>query len=453
MKRKCLSVLLLLFFVGLFSVRGPLPAESAGPRRIEVVVTGSFGGINAPTGSSFVILYWEEPGNTAANSTHRVFEAQVAATGVTWSDRGQGVRVTSGGPDRQEYIGYYRYPATISAAAAVTNHRNYIYRVGATANFNEARVYPPLESAHTNYQKHTDTCAGCHRTHRAVHPMLLNRRIMRELCLECHDGRGSKYDVLAGRVNIGSGGWVDSPGGPFWRVDGSGNQLSTSYHNVFLEQAYAWRTGDPAFRHLYAPGGGGGDRYNLTCTDCHSAHVTEGSSPFRLLKFKTPAAPVTAFPFVDNGRYRVLYVDGMNSFCSNCHEQYNYGASTALGYRPHVIDDVYGIRRSGEYYRHPTNINISGWATSQVMANLTLPLEVRGSERYMTCKTCHFAHGSVVRGPQPSYEMAALNEPKYDRVGNVIYLGITSKLKRSDGMGICLECHLDQVWGNNQLPP
>lgn len=447
MKRKSLSVLLLLFSMILVFLPGQVSVDSAGPRRIEVVVTGSFGGVTAPPGRSFVILYWEEPGNTAANSVYRVFEAQASATGVTWQDRGQGVRVTSGGPDRQEYIGYYRYPINpITTAVTLLNHRNYVYRVGvsATADFNEARVYPPLESAHTNYQKHTDTCAGCHRTHRAVHPMLLNRRLMRELCLECHDGRASKYNVLDGRVNIGSG-WVDSPGGPFWRVDGQGNQLSTSYHNVFLEQDFALPPTDPGYRRLYAPGGG---RYNLTCTDCHSAHVTENTSPFRLLKSQTP---VTAFPFVDNGRYRVLYMDGMNSFCSNCHEQYNYGASTALGYPLHVLGG--GIKESGGFYRHPTNINVSAWATSQTMAHLTLPLEVRPGGQFMTCKTCHFAHGSVVRGPQPSYEMAALDEPKYDRVGNVIYLGITSKLKRRDGMGICLECHLDQVWGNTPFQP
>jgi hypothetical protein len=210
---------------------------------------------------------------------------------------------------------------------------------------------------------------------------------------------------------------------------------------------------DQGYRRLYAPGGGG-DRYNLTCTDCHSAHVTDNSSPFRLLKFRT--IPVSAFSFVSNGRYQVLYVDGMNSFCANCHEQYNYGGSTELGYSLHVLrtQGGRGVQRSGGFYRHPTNINVSAWAAPHVMENITLPMEVRGGERFMTCKTCHFAHGSVVRGPsptygrQPSHEMTALGVDKYDRFGDVIPQGRTTKLKRLDGMGICLECHLDQVWSN-----
>lgn len=434
------AVLLVFVFSAAFLHKGPQPG-SAAPRRIEVVVTKTFGNVTAPAGKSFVLLYWEEPGNNGASSLYSVFEASVNQGGVSWADRGKGTRVQANHPDGNRYAGYYRWPASITdankEAVSRQDYMNYTYRVGtsADADYNEARVYPPAEHAHINYQKNSDTCSGCHSTHYAKHPMLLNERLMFNVCIQCHDGTGSKYDVLYGRVEVAAGIWVDSPAGAFDAAD------TTSFHNVFLEDDFEAQN----MLLLYAPGGGG-QKYNLTCTDCHSAHVTTRSSFYRLLKFRS--IPVVAYSYVNGGQYKVHYENGMNSFCANCHAHYNYGDGTEMGYEAHVLrdDGGDGIKKSGQYYRHPTNVDITRFGTPDIHANLTLPVEYRQGGKYMTCATCHFAHGTKARGTQTSYELQLVGEHKYDREGNIIQE--STMLKRTDGMGICLQCHLDQVWGN-----
>ena len=205
---------------------------------------------------------------------------------------------------------------------------------------------------------------------------------------------------------------------------------------------------------MYAPGGGG-EKYNLTCTDCHSAHVTSHSSGYRLLKFRT--TPVTAYSYVSDNKYNVYYVNGMNSFCSNCHDYYNYGDGSEHDFPEHVLrqDGGEGIQKSGDFYRHPTNIEISKWVDSYTEKNFTLPLESRGGGKYMTCKTCHYAHGTaIIDGEQMSFELMLLDETKYGYITNedgtrtAEPIETSSMLKRLDGMGICLECHLSQIWSN-----
>lgn len=431
------AILLMMIFSVLF-LRGTPDAGSA-PRRIEVVVTKQFGDLTAPAGKSFVLLYWEELNHSAAQSEAGVFLAGVSESGLVWHDLGRGSRVVAPVAGEEIYQGFYRYPAAVTLESAHTDFTNYTYHVGQSpeSDFNVARVYPPAEHYHVNYQRNTKTCQACHSTHYARHPMLLNDTVMFNICIECHGDTGnfSKYNVLDGRVQVAPGVWVPSPAGAFASAG------TTSFHNVFLEEF------DSTV--LFAPGGTGGEKNNLTCTDCHSAHVTPNSSFFRLLKFRTE--PVVAYPYVSGDEYKVHYVDGMNSFCSNCHELYNYGDGTV--YPEHLTRPAggTGIQKSGDFYRHPTNINIAGLFDNYTMQRLTLPLEQRNSGQYMTCKTCHYAHGTSIIGDQVSPEGAQKYGFSGDRkVGprTPQPQDKSSMLKRRHGMGICLECHLSQIWAN-----
>jgi predicted CXXCH cytochrome family protein len=373
-------------------------AQPAKPPRVEVTVTSQ----GAPTGYSTVTLRWETQGNYVA--LQKLISLNPKTGKLEWQNRS----VSSSG-------GYYTY------SEVVQNYTNVVYRMGKDGIWQEVRVYPPNVNAHANYTKNTDTCKSCHQTHYAVHPKLLSHRVVLNLCISCHDGSGSKYNVMAGTVIVGTTGQnlrVSSPAGPF------STSQATSYHNVFLE-------GDGM--ELMAPGG---DKMSLTCTDCHSAHVTPKSSPFRLLKFKEKG-PIQAYTYINGGTYNSVYINYMNDFCAECHEHYNYdnhrlGAGVVAYERTNN-----GI--TTETYRHPTGIEIGKW----LEYGIDLPLEVRDGGSYMTCKTCHFAHGTTVIGAQESPEPGMV---KYDQSGRRIGASKTTMLKRQSNMGICMECHLNITW-------
>lgn len=454
------GLLLVFLFALVLFMQGRSGVGSA-PPRVSVVVTSSYGEFVAAEGHSFVLLYWEESGNTVEQSIYKVFEAVAGDTGLSWDDLEYGSRVTD---TASEYFGFYRYPAVINEDSTVANYSNYTYHVGSDpeTGFAPVRVYPPSENYHMNYQKNTKTCQGCHSTHYAKHPMLLNDKIIYNICIECH-GRTSalsKYNVLDGLVRISADQYAFSPAGPFDSID----IPTTSYHNVFLERAFD----DPTKTFLYAPGSKAllseeqGVKLNLTCTDCHSAHATYGSSGYRLLKYWSEQ--VTAYSYVSDNQYKVYYVNGMNSFCANCHEYYNYGDGTALSglYLPHELrqDGGDGIKKSGEFYRHPTNINIANWFDEDEMS---LPVEHRNGGEYMTCKTCHFAHGSTIRDAnQASPELWMLGEKKVgydegaDGQNQPVPLDDSSMLKRSGTIGneeanLCLVCHMKAIWANTPV--
>ncbi|EEG77708.1 cytochrome c3 family protein [Dethiobacter alkaliphilus] len=459
---RLIKISFILIVVVALSIGFVTGASGSAPPRLEVMIERTLRltptqTVTADSGKSFVVIYWEEPGNTQSQSRHSVYQVNVntSETGISRTNLGRGARVTPGNAREYEknYIGYYRYPASHTANnAQLNNYINYIIEVGSSAPYQQARIYPPIPNAHTNYQKNSDTCSGCHRTHYAEHPMLLSRKIMQEMCIECHDGSASSYDVIRGVARV-PGGWVAAPAGPFV---GTEDNPSTSFHNVFLEDAFDTPLNQQFL--LYAPGSGG-DRMNLTCTNCHSAHVTDTSSRYRLLKFPEGAPEVNAYSYVRGGEYRVLYVDGMNQFCGQCHAEYDYGSrNNPMGYTEHTMYE--GIQKAGDYYRHPTGIDITNWIGTP---KTTLPLEHRNNRQYMTCGTCHVAHGAALHNAdQASPELAEdprlaeRDRYKYDADGNRIYdrlddgteVTYSSMLKRREGMGICLECHLDQVWGN-----
>ncbi|MDW7651995.1 MAG: cytochrome c3 family protein [Bacillota bacterium] len=424
MKKEWLLLSTLVLIVSMLFYHSSTVQADDVPRRIEIVV-------NRLDSTYSEITFYVE--GTGYNIQRFVVSKNNESYNWSWSNRDENNNAmqltleTSG-----QYQGYYKY-----TVAQALNYNDYIYRIGKNGKWMEARVYPPNENQHTNYQKSSDTCKNCHSTHYAKTSQLLNKSVVRELCMVCHNGLGSKFNVGDGTVMTSSGQMTSSPAGPF------GATTATSYHNVFREEHGMLLT---------APGGGS---MSLTCTDCHSAHVLQDmtkpvrSSSFRLLKhFGRPLnvydqPPVVAYSFVTSTSYETVYVSGMNEFCSECHERYNYGENRnpkIPSYPTHTLrgDGGDGIKKSGEYYRHPTGINIAGWLN----VSIDIPLEDRGvNGKYLTCKTCHYAHGTaIISGYHETFE-----SPKYDYEGKPQTK--STMLKRREGMGICLECHLD-IWYN-----
>lgn len=428
------------------------PAAGDMPPRLEVIVDSTLQLSAAETAAAapdkaFAVLYWQEADNPNHQSEHTVYLLSVAGTELLRTNLGKGVRITTENAYifEKSFLGYYRFPVDLAAPDAQLDlYVNTIYQVGSGTLYSEARLYPPFTNVHAGYQSRSASCDNCHREYDET----FTRKTILEMCLECHDGSKSSYDVLRGRVRVATG-WAPSPAGPFGTVDNP----SSSYHNVFLESG-----GDGVKAFLqYAPGSGG-DRMNLTCIACHSAHAGQGSSPYRMLRF-AENTPVQAYTYEKDGEYSVLYINGMNQFCGQCHREYVYGPSpNPAGYPDHLLHQ--GIEKAGSHYRHPTGIEITNW---HGRGKNTLPLEHRDKRAYMTCKTCHRAHGTALPdADQVSPEMTDLSSSlpaadryKYDYEGRPVvreYNGTkatySSMLKRREGMGICLECHLEQIWAN-----
>lgn len=361
--RTILSAVVLLLAAAVFSFSSR--ATASAPTRVVVDIAYS------RPGFSKVTLSWE--GNAAIQRL-----ASVSPSGeVHWTQLAS--NVTSFTEEARDFM-------------------NVNYRVGTPGNWLEVRAFPPGINAHANYTATGDTCVACHSIHMAQGPKLLAEEVSTNLCRVCHNGSGSKYDVFAGQVQVGGGRYIPSPAGPFGLDEPNSPVKPTSFHNIYASSP------------ITAPGG---SKRSLTCTDCHSAHDTGSSSPFRMLKIgiddynPDPIIAYSVTTFDASNRvtdYRTLYVSGMNEFCSACHYRYNNRGGSAR-------EPFMGL------YRHPVDIDATHYNPP------TLPLE---SGR-MTCKTCHYAHGTTVIGAAPS------------ELG-----GVSTALKRNHNSGVCVECHTMQ---------
>ncbi len=205
--------------------------------------------------------------------------------------------------DYQEYY-YFVTPGTLGAGNAFTAQTTDLSKLVV------ARAFPPGQTRHGEFSEYTNACTGCHGLHSSVSQLggygkLLKAPTQTDLCATCHDGSGSKYDLLNGRVFAGNG-YANSPAGPF------GNQLKnalasdpvTSKHNVYSVNGIG-NVGDgspsaTAARIWQAPGSGylnaEGSKGNtpptdplanawankLICTSCHEPHNKYKN--FRLLR-------------------------------------------------------------------------------------------------------------------------------------------------------------------------
>lgn len=160
-----------------------------------------------------------------------------------------------------------------------------------------AAAFPPTQTRHGNFSEYTDACTACHGLHSAQHPKLLKGPTTTDLCGTCHDGSGSKYDIVMGRVRTGPD-WstfTKNPAGPFGDQlrPVAGAPVLTSRHNVFragltadggvaATAAQLWQA--PGSTYLAAGSAPGGSAWTsaLLCTSCHEPHNRFNN--FRLLR-------------------------------------------------------------------------------------------------------------------------------------------------------------------------
>ena len=239
---------------------------------------------------------------------------------------------------------------------------------------------------HGNYSPTTDACAACHRTHTAVGPNLLKAKTPYELCMSCHDGTGSTYNVQDGVLEVA--GRPASAAGPIVPV-AQGGQATSSH----------------VLTQTLTPPGGPSVSAGLTCTSCHDPHGSSNHRIFRETVTWTGVSVSVTFTATVNNPLTpgesVTYLSGSVQACAACHPDY-------------------ALRSGGSYTkgtRHRVNVNVGAGYTPG-----TLPLE----SGKLVCLTCHYAHGTRVQNTAAS--------------GQALY---SSVLKRRADSGVCSQCHFN----------
>lgn len=287
--------------------------------------------------------------------------------------------------------------------------------------FTTVPVYPPLSNAHSELSQNTQWCAGCHVTHTAEGPYLMKSPNRTALCLTCHNGTGSRYDVEKGLVTMQGSNKTKALGGAF--VGGS-----VYYPAVTSTHVYSYN------EQGYAPG------YSVDvnkwwtdvdCNDCHSSHAD--SSSYRMLKSDFQGGNVYAWINNSNGltTETAWYENVSNIGCLNCHDKYNTTQGNNNGNYP-----VFGV--SHYVYRHDTNSSILSYTdrdglTTALTTTLPLVTSKDGTTvQKLMCLTCHFPHGTAAIGADLS---------SFDKDNDTYYDDSSTMLKRRDYYGVCEDCH------------
>jgi predicted CXXCH cytochrome family protein len=341
--------------------------------------------------------------------------------GVTWTKlNSTPVTTNTYTTTVEEWVNYFFVVTTSSVTDFPTG-------VDDTNSTNMSKAFPPNVNKHEYYTSSTDLCAECHETHNAKGPGLLKEQNVTDMCLFCHDGSGSKYNVPDG-ITTGP-----NPGDPLSPIiyttpAGPIGEITVSENKTWSSGAMVTSRHPMGMSLSSAPGGdrnASNEVWNsqMSCASCHQPH---NPSNYRLLRSNLPDATgvtVSAFAKTDvaNNQETVRYLDGMNNFCSGCHADYLVGAgsghtastanangkpfySTTLGDHRHAV----GVA--------PADFSLfTGYGAKAL--NTELPLEgpyLPSSPDYnknkIMCVTCHTSHGSTVSWQSSSGDPYNLND-------------------------------------------
>ncbi len=421
MKKSLLGILLISAFVLLLSV----PAYAALPVKVGVDVAET-----NPAGPNSDVTFTFNANPTAGAGAGFTVE-YTGDGGASWV-----AAVPDAGNAAPNYI--FR--------AAMVDFKIYYVRVkdNLATGYKYLDVLPPNAHGHANFSDNTDMCKGCHITHNATQAKLLKGTDTKSLCYTCHATNtttGSRYDVQQGRVILGNAtldpatlkysittaSWGKTLGGPFGtesnprlpdqNIWGAGTSV-TSRHDIegTVSLIPGSTKGSPAAGNLNGSFGGG----TFTCVSCHNGHDNDGN--YRILKSKAwstdTAVQVRAFPKTTASGEEAKYIQGFSAYCGLCHDKFDAAAGAGRGTQP--------------VYRHAMDVPLTNYFYTNGTLTTSLPLEY-GDPAYaspqMACVSCHFAHGTVVTGTNPTYEAV------YGGTNN------STMLKRLPNMQVCEDCH------------
>jgi len=172
------------------------------------------------------------------------------------------------------------------------------------------------DGPHGGYLPDTGACAGCHRAHTAVGPLLLTEETLTGLCLSCHDGSTAtatnvRDGLSTGGARLAGGGfeyaWRGTPQGTS-PANWTRTNVGVATHGVDAEGT-AWG----------GASAGAGVTGELGCTSCHNPH---GSTNFRILRdasngFPTSDSSCGGIPGCAAKAHRWLQSDEVLNWVSN----------------------------------------------------------------------------------------------------------------------------------------
>lgn len=457
-------VLLALGLVFVLVAGTAMAATAAGPYKQDIKLW--IKSVTSAGGTSTFTIQWD--GQGAAATVYQIqYTTGVDNVGIDdpafWAGALSGTVASSGDPENAGHLE--------AGLGSLTNYRNYFIKLTNTLNadISYLRIYPPDKIPHGGYATETNLCLSCHQTHTAVGGRLLKAESIKALCLTCHEGSGSKYDVLNGQIR-GAEGWGaisntpnTSPESLAGAFGTAGNPPGTVTVSPNLKTITSAHTMDVAINQ--APGGSTAYSGNLSCASCHNPH---GTTNYRILRtyindpawnISVNARAVTSDP--NTGKEAADYFGTYNTtnsplnanptssitmLCRSCHRDFalsagggivdsgyesnpsNFDAGNPFGATPNTL--------TGHTYRHAIGISVfSGrLADSSIevaipdATKITLPLENPNATMLATnnttnnkivCITCHVAHGTDRTGYNPvtnqSVTLAAYDPATFTR--------------------------------------
>jgi predicted CXXCH cytochrome family protein len=375
--------------------------------------------------------------------------------------------------------------------------------LGASAALADGGPHGGYDRTTTGAAGLTDACAGCHRPHQGQSEgFLLKRATQFELCVTCHNGEGSRLDVLDG-VKLGATqsrtpgqtvGGATLNGGGFDFVNGT---AITSRHDVRRSTA---DTGESQpWGYLADTGTKSGTLSQpLTCTSCHNPH---GSANYRIFRESINNRTVSVLAFAgghftnqegdargletgapadkythdyygsagltDSGGYEPTAsvaatagdpsTNGFALLCGSCHSSYPSSGAKSI-----PTSNPWGITK----YRHRTEMPYTFWNSPKYggpvpcnpeqgpynpangtcsgagqLPALRLASNTTSTETIVTCTTCHRAHGtaSTMTGFALSNAFPGGTSP--DAISPAQTSSSSSMLLYTDNRGMCEACH------------
>ncbi|ADG83696.1 fibronectin type III domain-containing protein [Thermincola potens] len=343
--------------------------------RINRVDTGS-------SPSVYLTVYWER---IPVAVRYKVY----VSTSNNWNESPDAVVSETGNTS-------YWYTKT-----GLVNDTNYYIKVlaedaqGGSA-YTVARAFPPDQNPHGYYWENPQLCQCCHATHTASGPRLITHVNADRLCISCHDGSQSKYNVLRGKYKGPDSNLYESIAGPYGSLEGvtvPENEQLTSRHDldIFIYTATGNNIEDQDTAESH-----------LSCASCHDPH---GSENYRNLRANMRVSADPDAPLIRTEAYAVtqaayeqtVYVSGAVEFCGACHSDFNQGAGASREARSTTDQPGLQLSLSSLHkYMHPVNIDAQYVTDSghRVPVPDYLPLE----NGKIICQTCHFSHGTLNTG-------------------------------------------------------
>lgn len=328
---------------------------------------------------------------------------------------------------------------------------------------------PPY--THGDFAANSKGCADCHVTHAATAQKLLKFGTNQTtFCLACHGQQaiGSPFDVRNGKIMktanwdstsgnvIDTSLWNDSAwvspslAGGFANSydfgDSNTYKAVTSIHNVRGSQsAFGTISNVTTYEYVYGntiPGGSGS--LDFECGSCHDPHAggaytnDQADKNPRLLKeklfnktglrVKMHIDPATNVP--------TQYTSGFNGWCGGCHDIFNTESTSRAGY---VLEG--GRTKYMHQFNRKVYDTVYGGDTNPYTVEW-LALEVDGTDKEISCITCHRAHGSSAQALPTNFSRYAAYKA-YDGTATTTTTGSGSALLRLKQRDVCYKCHAE----------